>query len=309
MNPLDGEFKKIAGDIGKTIRPALEAAVEKAIEATPPAVKKRDFLDRLVIGFVGAWQGIAKKLETRSKIKNPLKGIPVLRDAQKIIREEIAKGSAELITVNHPNPKLAQMARDLEEMLEHPLAKRFGRVKPKLVVHDGLPLSDGGDEAVKLSPALVGKYIAFGKNHVEALESAEIKGIMGHELAHRLAQDANPRFRGSPMNYFTETEYAADRLGIILSGEPQAMITGTQKIMDKQTEGMPEWVKKLQNNLHDVANMFGKLHPLPKPRAIAADILVDRMQDPAERSFVEQEIEKRLQARHDELFGHHKHRS
>src|SRR5688500_10325935 len=46
--------------------------------------------------------------------------------------DSVHKGEIELVTAGSKNPKLSQLAKDFEDMLQHPLCRRFLKNSPKL---------------------------------------------------------------------------------------------------------------------------------------------------------------------------------
>lgn len=108
------------------------------------------------------------------------------------------------------NPALARLEADLAD-----IAVKLGRPPPRIVVTSH-PIG-------MMAPS--DKVLIVSQQELEKSTSRELKALAGHEMAHIS--------RGDHLHFnrpATHTqELAADRLGVELSGEPQAMISWLER--------------------------------------------------------------------------------
>ncbi|MDX2113926.1 MAG: M48 family metalloprotease [Alphaproteobacteria bacterium] len=274
--------------------------------------------------------------ETRApeKLVKALKGAPdFIREfpkgfvkGQGAIFNILERDSAHIrIRADHPDPKIAEVGKAIDEMLGHPLARRFQRNKlhvfiaPNSQVTEEMAKNKFGawmkmNEVAFHSPKINGiKTIIVPAEHFNSLSPAELKAVIGHEIGHQLRGDAHIRRGFELFNRRTQgSERFADAAGILLSGEPQALKTGLEKIVASQKaeiEKLPEdsfWMRLIKRKaLKFNPDIETKAYPSLSERMAEADRLSQIISSPEGRSHVEQLLAKRLEEQHRKLFPHH----
>lgn len=109
------------------------------------------------------------------------------------------------------NQKFIQLESDVAQM-----AARLGRAPPEILVTTH-PIG---------IMALSEKCLFVSQAELETCTSEQLKAVVGHELAHIARGDHLHLAR--PPNH--TQELAADRLGVELSGEPDAMVSWLERI-------------------------------------------------------------------------------
>ncbi|MCE2926906.1 MAG: M48 family metalloprotease [Rickettsiales bacterium] len=285
---------KAAASIGRTLEETT--ASEKLVKALKGAP---DFLREFPKGFIQGQGAIVEALE---------------RDSGHI-----------RIRSDHPDLKIAEVGKAIDEILGHPLARRFQRnrlhvfiapnsqVTEEMAKHKFGTLMKIGEMAFH-SPKVNGiKTIIVPAEHFNLLSAAELKAIIGHEIGHQLRGDAHIRRGFELLNRRTqESERFADAAGIVLSGEPEALKTGLEKIVASQKaviEKLPEdsfwmrWIKR--KALKFTPDSATRVYPSINERMAEADRLGAMISTPEGRSHIEAELARRLEAERRKLFPHH----
>jgi Zn-dependent protease with chaperone function len=131
----------------------------------------------------------------------------------------IRDGKAIRPSPSDSDSKLAQIAKDFEEMLAHPLARKYLKQRPELViVEDDHIKWDQRMNALVKCPNVV----QVSRGLVENMEPSELKFHIGHELGHLIRGDQHPRntvlMTSIAAKLNQRSERMADQLGVVLSG-------------------------------------------------------------------------------------------
>ncbi len=235
----------------------------------------------------------------------------------------------ERITANHPDEKLAGLGKAFEQMLAHPLARKFRRNRISLYLQKSekvqMPEIISAAGQLTTSPGALGiKAIIVPETLVNLLSLEELKASLGHEIGHHLRLDCHPRrgvFAIPQFRITQDSEQLADQIGVILSENPEAAKTMLEKIASYQREGVERLknaafskipdsragniAKKLINKVtHYTNDTTSRAYPSLNQRKKAIGEMAERMATPEGRSFIEREVERKLEEQHRKLFPH-----
>jgi Zn-dependent protease with chaperone function len=210
------------------------------------------------------------------------------------------------ITSAHPERKLAKVAEHFDEMLKHPLAKKYLKVKPELFVSEAeAGLGNVYDACVK-SPRIVD----VSRGLVEHLDEKELKAALGHELGHLIAGHMHPQnatifaLAGGMTNQ--RRERIADQIGTLLSGEGSALAGALRKIvalnvpaMEQASARPPRLLRALFSRTN--ADGAGRAYPSLRQRVNAINKVAKQLETPEDEKWAERVMASRLDALHDKL--------
>lgn len=139
---------------------------------------------------------------------------------------------ADHITPKHYDEKLAELGMAFEAMKEHPLCRKFLRNNIELYVNTTFdsPLFS----PVPRPPlAWARKVIDIPNWMVKELSVDELKGFVGHELAHFLRLDNHAK-RGlvGHVRLNKDSETLADQIAVVLTGNAVAMASAVEKVWE-----------------------------------------------------------------------------
>lgn len=249
----------------------------------------------------------------------------ILKMEEPIVRRLENDSAYIKIRADHPDPKIAALGSAIDNMLAHPLVRRFQRNKLHVFIapDSSVPESIKGhwlgslarlQEVAAHSPGVVSlKTILIPAEHFNSASVAELKTMTGHEIGHQLRCDAHIR-RGLERSNRRDqrSERFADAAGVFLSGEPEAFKDGLQKILDSQKKRMaalPDenfFVRRAKRAFakftHDTQS---REYPSLKDRFEMTDTIASMMKTPEGYSQVERLLSDTLEAERRRLFPHH----
>ena len=244
-------------------------------------------------------------------------------DAQKTLtrayQAEVKKGfSLDLqeITPNRHDPKLAATGQAFQDMMNHQLCKKYCRSK-KIGLYLNTVLDGRLENNPQKTPLTFGtKVIEIPDEILQFLSIKELKAVVGHEIGHVLRQDLHPK-RGilHGLHRGKRSETMSDEIAVVLSEEPEALISAIEKInafQAQQLEAARKW-RRLSNPQGEVIEKWiteklkwiaNFLSPYPdfEERKKAILETAERMKDPQEKKKLLEEIDEALSAEHKKLF-------
>ncbi|MDE3060155.1 MAG: hypothetical protein KGJ06_04020 [Pseudomonadota bacterium] len=211
-------------------------------------------------------------------------------DGRRFFREIMLPQNAYPVAPQHPDEKIAAIGKAYEELLEHPLVKRFLRKKPKLYLwKEGFYASDcpagmlASDKVITLSHACID------------MPPRELKALLAHEIGHALVLHGHLRRIEKQALTAKEQELSAEKLAVVLSGDPEACKNRYMKLV-------------AHNDLTLDQPMSGRgdqAYPSPDTFYEFIDEIAKRMETPEGKRSVEKEIENQLLGEYQALFPHH----
>lgn len=135
-----------------------------------------------------------------------------IEEYRQYIEERIENGRIDVVTSNSPDKEIVELAVAFEKMLEHPLAKRNLKIKPKILIddHDSIIETGGGSVSVP-------HYIHISREVIENKEAAI--ATIAHELAHHILGDREPESASKLSRYFSQKkERLADKISVAITG-------------------------------------------------------------------------------------------
>jgi hypothetical protein len=241
-------------------------------------------------------------LQTIERSEALSKTIAGARKGRKINRKNLKDGDAELITSAHPDERLRAIGKMFEDLCNEPLARRFLRKKPKLVA--------GNDTFFKQKNCTIpgalcddSMTIAIPEREAKDEPLEEIKAVLAHELGHAMALDTH--FRNiEPRNVIVvqQREFLADKISVVLTGNAEAakrrLIRSQHKLeaVAPNHNGMKEHLEKVNRGHGE--------HPPLQQRLDAIDQLAQQMAKPGGIQLAQDDLARKLNERHKQLFPH-----
>lgn len=250
----------------------------------------------------------------KSRFQKDKKGFEIYK---KVSARPELRDLAEEITTTQENPKLAALAEAFEKMQEQPLAKRFQRNKihlyldkkqqrPEETFKERLVRESAGDLAARM------KLIHLSENYIQILNSEELEMVIAHEMGHVLRGDPHPRKGHLASADRRAAEFMADEIAILLCGKAEVLKSAIIKlfehergVIDKFTPESPaqeRFKQRLQKTLDPSKD--NKAHPNLNDRIQHIEEFAKRISTPEGRVAAEDEVVKKLEAEHRNLFKH-----
>jgi Zn-dependent protease with chaperone function len=211
----------------------------------------------------------------------------------------------ERITRSHPERKLAKVAEEFEEMLKHPLARKYLRTKPELFISEMGTFLGGANASVKSE-----RIVDVSRSLAEHLDERELKAVLGHELGHLIAGHMHPQeatfFAWARATMNQRRERMADQLGAMISGEGRALPGALKKVGALNEKSMQEVSANLPKPLRGWLTKKrpdtpSRAYPSLRQRAGIVNKVVDQMATPEGKGWAERVMASRIDALHDKL--------
>jgi Zn-dependent protease with chaperone function len=240
--------------------------------------------------------GIPKNALSSPKAQNALRAMLSAKYA-----EQAQKGDATLVTQESADPRLAQLAKDLESVFAHPLCAQFLTERPRIYV-TASPMAEtaGGIKRKELvsmpfAAASSKNTIVMNKEVVDLLDPKELKAVISHEIGHILQGDLDAR-NGlvSDKKKNQRMERGADKLGAIISAEPDALKSGLSKMNQLMGETLKDKVTFKDKVIERAVKYGDRTHPNTRSRSHTIDKVAEAMKDPSEKRHLEAEMARRL---------------
>lgn len=228
--------------------------------------------------------------------------LPSLLERLKAWRDDFrrVKASADFIeiTASHPDPKIAEVGKSIETMLEEPLVKKFRRNKIHFFIDNKREFTN--------TVSTQGKLVIIAPQHFQELTADEIAKKVRHEMGHILRGDGHPRNLVGRTT--RDSEIFADEIEVFLGRDPEV----SKRSLDKQVEierknidNLPDdpTKGKKQQAFRDYVTNGNEIYPSVAERKRRMDEMGSRISTPEKRSHVQAEIERRLAKEHDRVFG------
>lgn len=217
-----------------------------------------------------------------------------------------AKGEVQRLTSAHPELKLAKVAEHFDEMLKHPLAKKYLKVKPELFVSEAKAGMGYVYNASVKSPRIVD----VSRGLVEHLDEKELKAMLGHELGHLIAGHMHPQnatdfaWLGGMNNQ--RRERIADEIGTLLSRDGGSLAGALRTTAALNAPAMEQALARLPRPLRALfsstkADGANRAYPSLRQRVNAIHKVAKQLETPEGEKWAERVMAGRLDDLHDKL--------
>lgn len=235
------------------------------------------------------------------------------REIAHVLRLSAHEGQGVIhVTSSHANEEVAALGQAFENMHKSHLISRFMRHKPKLYLVDYTRELPNG---YVRGAAILGRNIVIDTHSFSQLTAKQRELVIAHEVAHHLRLDAHARrtpWQKLMQGLTPEMELNAEQTAIAIVGgnarEAARNLNNATKALKIIHPEMARFDKALHTGTKAERAALLKKQPLAvsytSPKELEAYIHEqgERMATPEGRSFVEQEITRRLEGRHNETF-------
>ncbi|MDX2112386.1 MAG: hypothetical protein SFW63_01440 [Alphaproteobacteria bacterium] len=238
-----------------------------------------------------------------------------LREIYSEFRVGLQTGMVTKVTADHADPAIAALGKVFDNLVKHPLVADFMRHEPELyVVH---PYFRTKNIERVIGPILLGRKVLIDRKTFEYLSLEQLESVIAHELGHHIRLDTHPRNSYRRIVRFStpEMEKDADRIAGLLTGNPLRQ----DEALKGLAEAHPE-VRDGNAHLEKLANATSyrerfrlrrqngaqATYLKPDDRTEFLQELGRQMKDLNQRTHLEQELRRRLEAEHGRVFDHHR---